>query len=1489
MDFIVVHVNGAEIPIPQLSYEDIQRIIISATVGGVTDPLGQLVSWLWDRIRELVSPIKSIVSDIWNALKDLPKNFMDFVGLVRERIVAGISWLIDNLKNIASIIKDKIAVAIEGIWNSLKEAGRTLDTIGKGLGDLLNVIRERVVEGIRTIGEQLKRIFQSMEAVGKSIGDLFNIIRERVTKGIEDIGRILDTMGKGLGDLFNIIRERVTKGIEDIGKTLRELGKDISGLFSSIRDRLTELGGKISEGFKAFERILSDIGKFIKENLSPILSRIGEGIRNIIDKVVELGKSIPDFLSSITTTISDVMGNIYGFFSEISTTLQGFINSVFEVGNKIWHSITDFASNVGELVSNFINWIAEGLRKGFEALKEITKPIWEPILGFFERLWDSIQDFARDPIGWISARLSEAWNSFVEFTKPIWEPVKNFIDSLLAGIQDIVKDPIGWISASISEAWNAFVEFTKPIWEPIKNFIDSLWTGIQDFARDPTGWIIARISEAWNSFVEFTKPIWEPIKGFLDNVGVGIQDFFSRFENYASVIVKFFTEDVPRFFSETLPKFFMEDLPNYIVNGIKFIGERLHEFGDAVVNGIRIIAEGILKVCETFVEAGRRFVEGMTSNVFPQIQKAIAEAASPHSPPKEVADLVNTFQKTMLTIISDTGGRLKRHGPVTAEVLYSAGTAAASLSAVYILSQVLGMGAEALYLTKNPGLRKLIKSVADNLGGFFIMSAVSATYTFFVLHPFLRRYWGKMFRPYLPGPEFFVEAYFRKCIDYRYYSEHMSELGYHQDFIDMYIDTHARLLTPDQLVRLMGLGLWDESRVKLHLQKLGWLGERGLPGPDDIIQVTYDLPTLENALEMKWRGYIDDEALRKIFLGRGRHPLFWEKEMKTFYKIPGASDLVTFVVRDVLDPEDFKALMRAQGYMDSNMIKEIVGHTVEMPLIGGGYGSGDWADAYWESHWRLPPMTQVFNFFNRAVVGMVSLKGKIFEIAPQEATAHVFAYATLHDYKPEPRKLTKYLKMATGLTELKLSDRDLVEALRYRVLTRIESRFVRRWGLVSEEDYKRLAIAQGIDPHIKVKTLDGKEITMVDALVNAEFLQDLLEERTALRTQIINAYVEGFNIKAKVVDPVMKVEIDILTMNVEEALRALRFRPEEASWLKAQAYIRRQIELRKDYVKSLIDDYIAGAISVEDLEKELAGYVDDAEVRSSLLALAVKKRARNTVKRQLQRLDRDILRELDTVLRLYENGFINKAEAEKFLDELVAKEIITASEKGILISISDRRRKRELTELVIRALAKRVSRGEITPEKFVAEITNLGVDKEFAEKIVEVYVPFHSLSIAGLLSYADEVPIPQELLDKKLKVLKVPSDEAEIIKLVAQRRPIMDEIRNIGYMLQTLTQNLEITPGEASGVMSALGLQPAEIEIRSKIFTSLYRYGLRKQIRKTLDTLLREQYQALAKGKDPKLITLDEYVATYRLMGYPDEYIYARAQEILATAAQIKL
>ena len=1452
METVYVAVNNVLVPIPRLQYEDIQNLIIPGLIGGLTDPLGQLVDWLWGQIQKALGGIKWII----------------------DGILSGVDWLKDQFSKIGDTLKKIFSEVFEGVK-------KFFENLIQGIASGVNFIKEKVAK----IGDEIQRafggFFESLKGLLRGIAsDIMggiNWLRDQFSKIGDMLRKVFSEMFEDVKRFFRGLFDGIAAGLGLVKDSLTKIAGDFSKGISELGGKLGKLGEDLS-GF--FKELPAKIGKFAEDVYKGVSKIFSDAISPLVNTFKEFGKGLWDFLGSVQTFFTDVFKGIAEGLGEVGTALSGFINAVFDVGNRIWQALQSLGEALASLVRGFEDFLRDPLQ-WFQ--KNLVDPLVKGLNALGEWIWNALPDWMRDAI----------------------TAVQNFFGDLWKGIQDFSRDPLGWISARISEAWNAFVEWTRPVWEPIKNFIDGVWAGIQDFSRDPLGWISARLNEAWNALVEWTRPVWEPIYNFFQGISQGVQDFVKGVQNIATGIAKFFTEDVAKFFGETLPKFFLEDipnfftvtlpkffkedLPNWLINAGRTFLEGLQAMGDAIFNAFKFLGEIFYRGMQALQDTAKAFIEPFAEAAIRNAETYMKQALSPHSPPPYIKSFIQTIVEYQNKVIEAYAPKLRRHGPVTGEVIAAAAALAISLGVGYALAQTGTLFADAVHPFKNLQFRKLAKSVADSVGGFFIMSSISASFTFFVLHPMLRRFFGKLFRPYLPGPEFWIEAWYRQSIDEKYFREHMAELGYSEEFIDLYKQIRANLLTPKQLITLVGLGKWDTSRAMLHLRKAGWLGEAGMPGPEDILLASYELPTLSNIMEMLWRGYVKEEDAKKLFMASGRNPEYVEYEMKTFYKMPTPSDLVRFVVRDVLDPDDFKILMKALGYMEKDMIAEIVGHPVNMPLIGGGYGPGDWADAYWEAHWRLPSMGDVAEFFNRAVVGAVSIKGKVFQISEDEASKAVFAYATLHDYKPEPRTLTKYLRQATGLDRIPVADRDIVEALRYRVLTRIEQRFVRRWGLISEEDYIRLARAVGIDPYIKIRTLDGKEITMIEALAKAEFLQDLLEERTAVRTQVINAFVAGYKIEVSIIDPLEKTSIKINTLDVEAALRTLRFRPEEANWLKAVAMIRRAIELRNDAVKALVDDYVAGAVSEEDFRNELAALIDDPEVRNAVISFTIRKKARNKIKRMLARLDRDILREADTCLRLYENGFATRDKAEEALRRLVERDVITPQEAEILLSIADMRRKRELMEYALRALAKRVGRGEITPEEFVGRAVSIGVDKEFVDAILEVYVPFHTLSISGLLSYADEVYIPDNVLERKLKQLRVPPDEAEIIRAVARRRPIMDEIRNLGYVLQTLAQNLEVTPEEATGILAALGLTPDEIALRGKIFRSLYAYGLRKQLRRTLDVMLREQYQALAKGKDPKLITLDEYVRLYKAMGYPDEYIIARAQEIIASAANIKL
>jgi hypothetical protein len=1221
----------------------------------------------------------------------------------------------------------------------------------------------------------------------------------------------------------------------------------------------------------------------------------------VSDAVTSLGQRIVEgftgAFTALTNTLMSIFSNITGHLAKVAVAFEGFVNSIARLGDLIAGPLKGIADALTGFFKDPVGVLTKALGDAWKGLVELTKPIWQPLQQFF----DNAGKFLQQAWANFTKALGDAWASFVKLTEPIWRPVKDFIDfvskTVWDGINSFIKlfterleaffkDPIGFITSQIAAAWSGFVEFTKPVWEPIKNFFENVWKGLQDFLKDPVGAISGALASMWSGFVEFTKPIWEPIKKFLDDTGRFFGDLFKTLSDWGGAVTKFIMEDIPRFFTQDLPRFLTEDLPDIIFNIGKTVLGGLQTIGDAILSAIRLVGELLLRAVVALVDVGRAVLEPPVRSLLIPAIEAMKEAVKPGSPPPEVEELVTFYHGMLMKQIEDISKKAGKHEQVSAALLGSFTGLALSLGLLYASAQTGGLLADAVHPLKNMGVRKTVKSLIDNMGGFFIMSSLSASFTFFAIHPIMRRFFQKVLTPVIPGPDTMTAMFFRQTFDEKYYHEHMLELGYNDTFINGFIDVNANIPTVEQMIRLVGSGMVERDVALAQLRNAGWIGRRGWLGPETVFEGFKDPPSVERAFEMLFLGLLKPEDARRIYMWRGRHEDFFEQELKSHYKMPPISDLITFVIREVIEPEDFRTLVLRQGLQPKEVIKEVLGRAPQMPLIGGGRGEGDWADAYWEAHWRLPPPEQVFEFYNRAVVGMVSVGGAPFSISPTEAEKIVMAYTTIHDFKPEPRELTGFVKSKTGISRIPVSDEQLVRSLRFRILTRIESRFVRRWGLISTEDYIRLGVAQGIDPFIKIKTLDGSEITMLDALTTAEFLQDLLEERTALRSQIINSFIKGFNIKSKIIfikdKPGQTEEKEFETLKLADALKLLRFRPEEVSWLAAQALIRREIEIREDRIKGIIEDFLAGLMKPEEFENELKPLIDDDEVRKTVVEFYMKRRIRQRLKRTHARLERDLLRELDTHLRLYEEGLGKKEDVVKLMDELVAKELMTEEERSILLSISTMRRKRELVELAVRALAKKVGRGEIPPETFLAEAEKLGVDKEFADKLLEVHTPFHTLSIASILSYADEVPVPEGLLEKKLKNLRVPPDEAEIVKLVAKRRPVADEVRSMLSTLQSLARDLESTPGEAVEVLRAFGFTDEEIKLRTKIMEKLNTVALKRQIRRTLDVLLREQYEALSKGKDPKLITLEQYVAVYKKMGYPEDFIIARAQEILA-------
>jgi len=921
---------------------------------------------------------------------------------------------------------------------------------------------------------------------------------------------------------------------------------------------------------------LGQLKQFFTDLINSVVSWLSETIGGAVKGFIDwLWEQISPSLNSIASWIEEATSQLQG----VGTAITGFINAILKFPDWFpkWFK-ENIADPISSALSDLAKWIWDNLpdwlKSAIEGIKDAITNIPSSINDIVDAIKGIIPDWLEDAIKGIPKAISDLISALKNFFEDPVGTLKSAFEGLAESIWNLLPD---WLKSAIQgmqKAWNTFVE------------------GLKDFLEDPAGFVKTR-------FEELATWIWEylpdPIKGFFEKAGEFLTTAWDT-------LVDFFTVKLPNFVSWLSTEFqaFLEDPLGYLkekvvtplMQGFSWLWGQI---SSTISNLINIISTWLGEVVAKATQIGKSLIEKIM-NLGTSIAQSLADAG------KTIAQAISkVLQGLMEGIVAPLRAYLEN-----------------------ALKTVLGGG-------QGQGQGELATI-------FGVGIAVVPQYlTVLMLPKFFKTlsHWAREARirlrarlaPMGVGGSIAVDIFSR--LAHAFY-----ELG------DAVEDLPEKMGTGFIYgFSLMGL---EPLRYPFRYAWKSWLRRLGYG------DVPFELPPLEMARNLIQRLGIEEarDTYRRILEYRGFPDWFIENFVKT-------ADELYIKVTDRFDTERRVplGLLYAQPSLSmliTMMIRDIFGAGAKglEEFTKWAYRLGLYKDiAYliYLLHFRYPSPTRLWDFISRGLAGMLWYKPSDEDIksATEEAKAigaHPpiapidlnFASDKLFSALTSYMKWHDYARFSwiSGFT----SDNYMIIDTLADIPTKIDIRWMTKWAIFDFMASKEIKLDSPVSDFIKVVENTAKnekvmmDLTLMCRLLQArgihpyyvpitavaESINALADERTLLRTGIINIYEYGA-MTYEDIDSLMQslviASFNIAYFDIGEGKwktgyinLPVSFLPAERKLLELRAVIDRYLRVYRDTFSDLekaYTEYIIESKAVSDKINEVIKTINEAFTKAT--------------------------------------------------------------------------------------------------------------------------------------------------------------------------------------------------------------------------------------------------------------------------------------------------
>ena len=516
---IIVYIQGNAKALYELARDDLERVVVE--FGGLTDPIGQLESWLSQQfqsvvnaittaVQQIISPIVSAVNTVANWVQQGFNAFSSTVNSALGNLQNALSSALSSLQNVLSNLQTALQNALQGVQNALQSAVQNAQST---LSNMISSLQSAVQGALGNVQSALSSMASTLQGWLSSISGVLSSMASTLAGGLSSLQGILSS---ALQNVYSTLQTGMS--------TLQGILSSVANAVQTIPSQIQVFFGQIYNALQSVYGVLSGVASAVAGQVQAAFSQFFGTVQNFFTQVWTGLQNIYNAITSITIPqVQNVFTQIYNAITSIPSAVQSGISTIKSALTSFFDDVKSALSKVSDLFSS-LNTAAATFVNSFNSAQSAVASGMRQLQQFVANVAQTIQSlpqlFATVPSVLAKATYAAVYDALVQsglsggFANVV-NAFMQFASAVQSEVQTFAKSgPLGYASHLI----DLLIQGLSSVAPFLKQMFDKLWGFFQGVG---------------NAFIDLVKSgltaVSDAFLGFVDMVKGGLKKFFDTY------------------------------------------------------------------------------------------------------------------------------------------------------------------------------------------------------------------------------------------------------------------------------------------------------------------------------------------------------------------------------------------------------------------------------------------------------------------------------------------------------------------------------------------------------------------------------------------------------------------------------------------------------------------------------------------------------------------------------------------------------------------------------------------------------------------------------------------------------------------------------------------------------------------------------------------------------------------------------------------------